>query len=91
MRALADRAHSMHSPIGPRDGHWGSTDRGSTMNTPAAMTVIELTDEEVRLVRNALRSFLSAFGHDEADIVHAVQHLLDKLAASQAQVTRESQ
>ncbi len=61
------------------------------MDTPAAMTVIELTDEEVRLVRNALRSFLSAFGHDEADIVHAVQHLLDKLAASQAQGTRASQ
>ena len=91
MRALADGAYSMHSPIGPRDGYWGSTDRGSTMDTPAAMTVIELTDEEVRLVRNALRSFLSAFGHDEADIVHAVQHLLDKLAASQAQGTRASQ
>lgn len=60
------------------------------MNTPA-MTVVELTDDEMRLVNNALHSFLSAFGHDEADMVHAVQHLLDKFAPRQAQVTRASE
>jgi hypothetical protein len=51
------------------------------MNT-AAMTVVELTEDEVRLLKNALYSFRSAFGHDEADMVHAVQRLLDKLAAA---------
>lgn len=49
------------------------------MSTPA-ITVIELTDDEVRLVNHALQTFLSAFGHDEAETVHAVQRLLGKLA-----------
>lgn len=53
------------------------------MSTPA-MTIVELTDDEVRLVNNALQTFLSAFGHDEAEMVHAVQRLLDKLARQPA-------
>lgn len=60
------------------------------MDTPA-MSVVELADHEVRLVTHALNSFLSAFGHDEAEMVHAVQHLLNKLMASQAEVTRASE
>jgi hypothetical protein len=50
------------------------------MTTPA-LTAIELTDDELRLVRNALHSFRNAFGHEEADVVHEIQHLMDKLPA----------
>jgi hypothetical protein len=43
------------------------------------MHTIELTDEELRLVRNALQSFLEDFGHDEADVLRAVKQVLAKL------------
>jgi hypothetical protein len=39
----------------------------------------ELTDEELRLVRSALNSYLEDFGHDEADILRALKHLIAKL------------
>ena len=45
----------------------------------AAMHTIEFTDEELRLVRNALQSFLEDFGHDEADVLRAVKQVLAKL------------
>jgi hypothetical protein len=44
-----------------------------------AMHTIELTDEELRLVHNALHSFLDDFGHDEADILRQVKQLIAKL------------
>ncbi len=56
------------------------------MSTPA-VTVVELTDEELRLVNSALHTFLSGFGHEEADIVHAVQRLLTKLSSAAAPPT----
>jgi hypothetical protein len=43
------------------------------------MHTIELTEEELRLVRNALQSFLEDFGHEEADILRAVKQVLAKL------------
>jgi hypothetical protein len=43
------------------------------------MHTIELTDEELRLVREALRAFLDDFGHDEMDVVRALRALLAKL------------
>ena len=43
------------------------------------MHQIELTDEELRLVHAALRSFLDDFGHDEADVVERIKALLAKL------------
>ena len=46
--------------------------------TTAPVRVVELTDEELRLVNSALHAFLSAFGHEEAEVVHAVQRLLAK-------------
>lgn len=60
------------------------------MDTPA-MTVVELTDDEVRLLNHALHSYLSVFGHDESDMIHAVRHLLDKIAASQAAAASASE
>jgi hypothetical protein len=43
------------------------------------MHTIELTDEELRVVRNALQSFLEDFGHDEADILRSIKKVLAKL------------
>jgi tetratricopeptide (TPR) repeat protein len=43
------------------------------------MHTIELTDEELRLLRNALHSFLEDFGHDEADVLRSIKQLLAKL------------
>jgi hypothetical protein len=43
------------------------------------MYTIDLTKEELRLVRAALRAYLDDFGHEEADIVHAVMAIIAKL------------
>jgi len=43
------------------------------------MHTIELTEEELRLVRNALQSFLEDFGHDEADVLRSIKGILAKL------------
>jgi hypothetical protein len=43
------------------------------------MHTIELTDEELRVVRNALQSFLEDFGHEEADILRSIKQVLAKL------------
>ncbi|HEY0576779.1 MAG TPA: hypothetical protein VGD73_21955 [Pseudonocardia sp.] len=41
--------------------------------------VIQVTDEELAMLTAALRSFLSDFGHDEADVLRAIKMLLAKL------------
>ena len=43
------------------------------------MYTIELQAEELQLLRSALRSYLQAFGHNEADLVTATRALLLKL------------
>jgi hypothetical protein len=43
------------------------------------MHTIELTEEELRIVRNALQSFLEDFGHDEADVLRSIKQVLAKL------------
>jgi hypothetical protein len=43
------------------------------------MTTIELTPDEVQLMRSALHSFLDDFGHDESDVIRRIQELLAKL------------
>jgi hypothetical protein len=43
------------------------------------MNTIELTDEELRLVRNALKAFLDDFGHEEMDVIRQLQAVLAKL------------
>ena len=48
------------------------------------MASIELTDEEVTLLRNALRAFLDDFGHEESDVVARIQALLAKLPPAAA-------
>ena len=43
------------------------------------MHTIELTDDELRLVQNALHAYLDDFGHDEADVLRVVKALIAKL------------
>jgi hypothetical protein len=50
--------------------------------TLSHMHTIELTDEELRLVINAVRSFLEDFGHEEADLLRQIKELLAKLQAA---------
>ena len=40
---------------------------------------IELTNEELKLVRSALHSYLDDFGHEEADVLREIKQLLEKL------------
>jgi hypothetical protein len=48
------------------------------------MHTIELTDEELRLLREALHAYLNDFGHDEADVLRDVKALIAKLPARPA-------
>jgi hypothetical protein len=48
------------------------------------MHTIELTDEELRLVLSAVRSYLDDFGHEEADVLRQLKELLRKLEAPPA-------
>lgn len=43
------------------------------------MTTIELTPDEVQLMRSALKAFLDDFGHDQMDLLRRIQALLAKL------------
>jgi hypothetical protein len=43
------------------------------------MYTIEIDDEELRLLRSAVGSYLQAFGHNEADLLRAAKHLMVKL------------
>jgi hypothetical protein len=45
------------------------------------MHTIELTDDELRMIRSALTAYLEDFGHDEADVLRAVKALIAKLPA----------
>ena len=47
------------------------------------MHTIELTAEELRLVRAALKSFLDDFGHEEVDVLRQIKALIAKLPAEE--------
>lgn len=46
--------------------------------------MIELNDDELRVVRSALRSFLEGFGHDQSDVLRMVKGVIAKLPADEA-------
>jgi hypothetical protein len=46
------------------------------------VATLELTDDELTLLRNALHAFLDDFGHKEEDLVARIQALLAKLPAA---------
>ena len=43
------------------------------------MKTLELSDEELKLLTAAVRSYLDDFGHEEADVLRRVKQLLAKL------------
>jgi hypothetical protein len=47
------------------------------------MYVIHLTDAELEMARHALRAYLLAFGHDEAETVDEIKRVIAKLGAAQ--------
>jgi hypothetical protein len=49
------------------------------------MYAIHLTDAELETARHALRAYLSAFGHDEAETVGEIRRVIAKLDAAQAE------
>ena len=48
------------------------------------MHTIELTEEELTLVRAALHSYLDDFGHEEADVLRQIKDILAKLPSADA-------
>jgi hypothetical protein len=46
------------------------------------MNTIELTDEELRIVQQALHSYLDDFGHEEADVLRLIKQVLAKLPSA---------
>jgi hypothetical protein len=47
------------------------------------MYVIHLTDAELETARHALKAYLAAFGHDEAETVGEIRRVISKLNAAQ--------
>ena len=43
------------------------------------MPTLELSQEELRLLRAALHAYLEDFGHEEADVLRAIKRVLAKL------------
>ena len=43
------------------------------------MHTLELTEEELRILEAALRSYLDDFGHEEADVLRTAKEILAKL------------
>ena len=48
------------------------------------MHTIEITEEELTLVRAALHSYLDDLGHEEADVLRRIKEILAKLPAADA-------
>jgi hypothetical protein len=48
------------------------------------MRTLELTEDELTLLRAAVHSYLDDFGHEEADVLRRVKELLAKLDAARA-------
>jgi hypothetical protein len=47
------------------------------------MYVIHVTQAELETARHALRAYLSAFGHDEAETLGEIKRVIAKLNAAQ--------
>jgi hypothetical protein len=43
------------------------------------MHTIEISEDELKLLHNALHSYLDDFGHDESDVLRLVKALIAKL------------
>jgi hypothetical protein len=43
------------------------------------MNTIHLTDSELEMARHAMKAYLAAFGHNEADTVEKIKQVIAKL------------
>lgn len=50
------------------------------------MTTIELTEEELVIVRSALEGYLEEFGHEEQDTVKMIQRVYAKVGGDLAKL-----
>ena len=50
------------------------------------MRILELTEEELKLLHSAVPAYLDDFGHEEADTLRRLKHLLAKLQAGYVSV-----
>jgi hypothetical protein len=50
--------------------------------SPGRVNTVRLTDTELELARHAMKAYLLAFGHNEADTVEAIKSVIAKLAAA---------
>lgn len=48
------------------------------------MPTVQLTEEEMRLLRAALHAYLDDFGHEEADVLRALKALIAKIEPPEA-------
>jgi len=48
------------------------------------MYILELSERELRVVRDALEAYLEEFGHDEADTVRLIKDVMARVRAAQA-------
>jgi hypothetical protein len=55
------------------------------------MITLQLSNDELFLLRNALHSFLTDFSHDEADVITRIQHLLDKVDVAREEASRPAE
>jgi len=53
---------------------------------PQSAISVEFTAEELQLLRNALETYLSDFGHENHDVVRRAHDMIAKLAAAAASV-----
>jgi hypothetical protein len=61
----------------------GTRHTGTSASYDRCMYVIHLTDAELEMARHALRAYLSAFGHDEAETVGEIKRVIAKLNTAQ--------
>jgi len=46
------------------------------------MNTVHLTDAELALAKSAMTAYLRTFGHNEADTVDEIKHVISKLNAA---------
>jgi hypothetical protein len=54
------------------------------------MNTVHLTDEELRVARQALQAYMRAFGHDEADVAGAIRRVIAKFESAEVEEAQES-
>ena len=58
--------------------------RAASLGLGSAHAHHRVTDDELRLLRAALHSYLDDFGHDEADVLRSLKQLIAKLPETQS-------